>query len=215
MADGLDTSERGFVQDLLDWEAEYYRAFTWRQEDISHYEMFIAEFFLSRTRPDVVEPIYEMFLERYPDIEALEDADADELAEVIRPLGLQNRRATALVEIADAVDGALPETVDGLLELPRVGPYVANATLCFGQSEPRPIVDRNVKRVYGRVFGDDWPKTQTAQYEFARTLLPEADARLYNLALLDFPSVTCTAIDPDCGSCFASLRCEYYQEQKE
>jgi A/G-specific adenine glycosylase len=215
MENGTPKRRNRFVEEILDWEAEQYREFAWRRDDITHYEMFLAEFFLSRTRPDVVEPIYETFLEQYPDMEALEAAEVDELAEVIRPLGLQNRRAAALAEIADAVDGSLPDTVDGLLELPRVGPYVANATLCFGRGEPRPIVDRNVKRVYGRVFGDEWPETQSAQYEFAETLLPAGDARMYNLALLDFPSITCTASDPDCESCFANSYCEFYQRQQD
>lgn len=215
MNEGTPDEKRRFVQNLLDWEADHYREFAWRRDDITHYEMFIAEFFLSRTRPDVVEPIYETFLERYPDMAALGNADAGELAEIIRPLGLQNRRAAALVEIADAAEHSLPETVDGLLELPRVGPYVANATLCFGRGESRPIVDRNVKRVYGRVFGEDWPDDQTAQYEFAESLLPDENARLYNLALLDFPSITCTASDPDCEACFAKSYCEYYQNEQK
>lgn len=53
-------------------------------------------------------------------------------------------RADALKRIAAEHD-RLPETTAALTDLPRVGDYVANATLCFARDEPLPILDRNVE----------------------------------------------------------------------
>ncbi|MFT4923779.1 MAG: A/G-specific adenine glycosylase [Haloarculaceae archaeon] len=210
-----DTAAR-FQRGLLEWAEENTRSFHWREPARTRYEMLIAEFFLARTRAGVVADIYEDFLEEYPTLEALETAERDRLVDLIRPMGLQNRRGDALLELAETLDGEVPSDVDALLELPRVGPYVAHATLCFGDGAQLPIVDRNVDRVYRRVFADTWESLDDeGQWAFAAELLPEGKARRFNLALLDFASITCTARSPDCGSCFANGYCEYYAREME
>jgi len=117
-------------------------------------------------------------------------------------------RADALKQIA-AERNCLPETTTALTDLPRVGDYVANATLCFAKDEPLPILDRNIERIYDRVFRHQWPEARAEQREFARQLLPSEDARTYNLALLDFGASVCGP-DPNCSTCFATSYCEHY-----
>ncbi|GAD52053.1 A/G-specific adenine glycosylase [Halarchaeum acidiphilum MH1-52-1] len=117
-------------------------------------------------------------------------------------------RAASLKQIAAEYD-SLPRDPDELMELPGVGPYVANATVCFACGEALPVLDRNVKRIYGRVFGARWPDTPSDQEAFAHDLLPEDEARTYNLALLDFGAAVCTG-DPRCEICFAPEYCTYY-----
>lgn len=210
-----DTGER-FRSDLLEWTDSHTRSFPWRDTTRSRYEVLIAEFFLSRTRADVVADIYEEFLACYPSLDDLAEADRDVLVDLIRPMGMQNRRADALLELADTLEGEVPGNLDALLELPRVGPYVANATLCFADDEEYPIVDRNVERVYGRVFDERWNTLdESNRWEFADDLLPEGQVRRYNLGLLDFASITCTAQSPDCESCFASGYCAYFSGNGE
>ena len=55
--------------------------------------MLIAEILLSVTLAAKVEPVYHEFLNRYPDFESLAEADVHELADLLEPLGLQNRVA--------------------------------------------------------------------------------------------------------------------------
>jgi A/G-specific adenine glycosylase len=125
-------------------------------------------------------------------------------------------RAEALIEIAERHD-QLPSEVDALLKLPRVGPYVANATLCFGDNQRKAIVDRNVRRVYPRVFGERFPHSNRDQREFAKTMLPEGNskARKYNFALLDFGALICKKQEPLCEECFAREYCSYYQSDTD
>jgi A/G-specific adenine glycosylase len=184
-----------FRSALLDWSTEHLRDFPWREADRTLYEVFVAEFFLTETPAENVASVYPDFLRRYPSLDDLDTATQDELVELIRPLGFYNLRAEALTQIAAEYD-TLPETVDELVALPRVGTYVANATLCFARGLPRPIVNRNVDRVYGRVFGTRWPDTP----------------RRYNLTLLDFGAAVCTP-DPSCKICFATEHCEYYRDE--
>lgn len=198
-----------FRSDLLRWADENLREFPWREPDRSLYEVFVAEFFLTQTPANNVSAVYPQFLERFPSLEAIDEASEDELVDVIEPLGFYNMRSKALKRIA-AENETLPETTEELVELTRVGRYVANATLCFARGEPLPILDRNVVRVYSRVFSEDWTRSSTEQLRFAERLVPKNRARLYNLALLDFGAAIC-APKPSCGECFANEYCTYYQ----
>lgn len=200
-----------FRSALLDWSTEHLRDFPWREADRTLYEVFVAEFFLTQRPAENVASVYPEFLRRYPSLDDLDTATQDELVEFIRPLGFYNLRAEALTQIAAEYD-TLPETVDELVALPRVGTYVANATLCFARGLPRPIVNRNVDRVYGRVFGTRWPDTREEQIDFAADLIPEDTPRRYNLTLLDFGAAVCTP-DPSCEICFATEHCEYYRDE--
>ena len=209
------TRER-FRQEVLQWAEDNLREFPWREPDRTLYEVFVAEFFLTQTPAENVKTIYPGFLSKYPTIERLEEAGRDELEEAIEPLGFQRMRAEALTKIADRVD-TLPSDGEELLDLPRVGPYVANATLSFALERPRPIVDRNVVRIYDRVFRGEFPEKGSERREFATELLPDdgGTARTYNLALLDFGALVCTKRSPRCADCFANEYCSYYRSVTE
>ena len=201
--------EERFRSALLEWTEGNLRDFAWRDTDRSLYKVFAAEFFLTQTPAGNVADIYPKFLERFSDLQTIDRATKEEIVAVIKPLDFHNMRAGALKTIA-AERSELPETIDEFTELPRVGHYVANATLCFSCGEPLPILDRNVERVYSRVFATEWPEGESEQISFAEKLLPEDDPRTYNLALLDFSVAICRP-DPLCDRCFATDYCEYYQ----
>jgi len=204
-----------FVEELIEWGETNYREFPWREIDRSPYEVLIAEMLLRRTGAEAVKPVYREFIDRYPDLNALNSADRDEITDWLQPLGLHNERAKALRDISSQIIfSGIPDTEGELLELPHVGPYVANATLCFGYGERRPIVDANVARIYSRVFDIDIMDEQLHEddylWDFAGSLLPEDGFRGYNLALLDFGAAVCTSQSPSCESCFANGMCEHH-----
>ena len=205
----LSEAERRFRTNLLKWGQENRREYPWRESNRTLYEVFVAEFFLTQTPADNVAAVYPSFLERFPGLDTIAETSEDELVEVIEPLGFQNLRSAALKQIASIHDH-LPDEPASLMELPRVGQYVANATLCFARGDRLPILDRNVKRVYSRVFRDTWPETEADQLTFTRRLIPD-EAREYNLALLDFGALICQP-DPLCEECFANEYCVYFRE---
>ena len=171
--------------------------------------MFVAEFFLTQTPADNVAAVYPMFLEQYPMLADIAEASEDELTEAIEPLGFHNIRAEALKRIVLTHD-CLPSNPESLMKLPRVGQYVANATLCFARGDRLPVLDRNVERVYSRVFRNTWPETKADQMTFTQRLVPD-EARAYNLALLDFGALVCQD-EPLCEQCFANEYCVYFQD---
>lgn len=205
-----------FRDDLIEWGIENMREFPWRNADCSLYDIFIAEFFLTQTPAPRLERIYPDFLAKYPDLEAIDSVPENELANDIQPLGFQNRRASDLKQIADSYD-VLPSDADGLKQLPGVGQYVVNSTICFTLHKSLVIYDRNVLRVYKRVAGEVFPESRRDRIDFAEDLVPEegSTARTYNLTLLDFGALVCKASNPDCPSCFASTYCSYYGNENK
>lgn len=201
-----------FQEDLLTWAEANLREFPWRESDRSFYEVFVAEFFLTQTPADNVAETYPRFLRRFPNLDALREASSEEVADTIEPLGFHNMRTSALTKIAAEFE-EIPRDVESLQQLPRVGPYIANATVCFATNRRVPILDRNVRRVYERVFGDQFPSAVGDEADFATEMLPDdpIQARTYNLALLDFGALTCQKRTPLCETCPANSYCVYYQ----
>jgi A/G-specific adenine glycosylase len=200
--------------DLLAWGERNQREFAWRDTS-DPYEVLVAEILLQSTRADAAEPVFESFLDSFPDLAALGRASTDDIAELLEPLGLHNRRAAALVEIGTRCAGeGIPEEESALRELPRVGRYVASAVACFARGEPRPVVDTNVIRVYQRVLGVEHERQRDPRlWDLASEILPSDRAGEFNLALLDFAAAVCTARSPACEECPASEYCIYYDRQ--
>lgn len=201
-----------FRDDLLNWGAENLRSFPWRRTQ-NAYEILIAELLLKQTNAEKVVPVYNDFLAEYPDLSAVVESAEKELVEILEPLGLYNQRVDALQKIAENLDENVPNSEDELLKLPYVGPYAANAILCFAFGRRRPVVDVNVVRVYSRVFNiPDWGRKSSEMWEFAEIMLPDDNVQLYNLSLLDFGASICTQRSPNCEICFANNYCDYYLE---
>ncbi len=202
---------KNFRSELLSWACNNLRTFPWRETN-DPYEILIAEILLQKTAAEKVEPIFEEFLATYPSPKGLAEADRDELIDIIYSLGFQNQRSKALISIGQVLrDTAVPTDKEQLLELPYVGPYAANATLCFAFDEPRPIVDENVVRVYNRIFNTDFDYRDKSAWQFAEKVLPESQAQEFNLAILDFAAEVCAPKTPNCEVCFFTDQCSYFQ----
>lgn len=179
-----------FVEKVTAFYEEEGRTFPWRRTD-DPYRILVSEILLQQTNAEQVEEVYSEFFEKYPRPEALASAGREDIIDVIGVLGL-HYRADRLKQIAeDLVEqhgGQIPAELEELLELHGVGNYVANAVLCFGFDQPRPLVDVNVARVLSEVFDlelKDRPRQDKELWAFAEELVPEKKFKEYNWGLLD------------------------------
>jgi len=212
----LEPSEvEEFQEALLSWaEAGNLRDFPWR-EDANPFQVLVAEILLQQTLASKVIPVYNTLMNKYQSPDRLAAAEVDTLSEELEPLGFHNQRARALIENSKSIsERGLPETIGELKDLSYVGDYAANATLCFGLGESRPIVDTNVERVYGRIFDEEIDAQNSRSWEFAEEMLPDEEAAKFNLALLDFAAGTCTPSSPSCERCPVRAQCTYYKTQR-
>ncbi|XP_075406173.1 methyl-CpG-binding domain protein 4 isoform X2 [Tenrec ecaudatus] len=73
------------------------------QETLFHdpWKLLIATIFLNRTSGKMAIPVLWEFLEKYPSAEAARSADWKEVSELLKPLGLYDLRAKAIVKFSD------------------------------------------------------------------------------------------------------------------
>jgi len=213
------SAKESFSSFLLEWWEKNKRDFPWRRTS-DPYAVLIAELLLRKTTAKQVERVYIAFLARYPNSESLSRASEAEIEELLKPLGMEHRRAKLLVELGKALlkkhKGSVPDNMEDLLQLPGVGAYAANAVLCFAYGKNTVIVDTNAVRVFQRVFGfrskKQRPRDDPALWEFAKSIAPSDRVREFNFAIIDFAYSICTAKKPRCHLCPMKSFCDYVKK---
>src|SRR5262245_59524427 len=165
-----------------------------------------------------VEPFWRDWLARWPVPAALASAAPGDALRAWGTLGYP-RRALRLHEAAVAIvrdhGGELPADIDALRRLPGVGAYTAAAVASFAFRQRHAVLDPNVRRVLGRVFGaveHPRPGSPSApERHLAETLLPArgADAARWAIASMEFGALVCTARSPRCEECPIFAACAW------
>lgn len=99
------------------------------QEDLKHdtWAMMVACIMLNLTSIKQVRPVFVNFLQKYPNAACASLADELELAEMLRPLGLYNRRAKTLIKLSKAYINGW----NSINDLPGVGKYASDSFEIF------------------------------------------------------------------------------------
>ena len=192
-ADYLPADVESIRRALIEWYEADHREYPWRCTT-DPYPILVSEVMSQQTQLDRVVDAWHDFLEEWPTVDALAAADR---ADVVgfwsaHSLGYNNRAKylhEAANEIVTGHDGTFPETPAALEELMGVGPYTANAVASFAFNNGDAVVDTNVKRVLYRAF--DVPDDDAAFEAVADELLPEADSRVWNNAIMELGGVAC------------------------
>jgi A/G-specific adenine glycosylase len=198
-------SEAGHLRTELEtWGRANRRDFPWRSEE-EPFRILVAEVLLQRSRGKTVAKVYPELFRRWPTPGAMGRARVSTIEQVIRPLGL-TRRATSLRAMAAEVDrlGGVPRDLEGLLALPGVGPYAANATLAVAFGQRAPVVDGVTARVYRRYFGlrgDSPASTDRELWKLVQAVTPRTRVREWNWAVLDLAALVCLPKHPRCAAC--------------
>jgi len=172
------------------------------------YAIWISETMLQQTQVATVIPYYEKFLARFPTVGDLAAARLDEVLRLWAGLGYyaraRNLHAAARRIVAEH-DGRLPNTVEGLRELPGFGPYTAGAVASIAFDRRAAVVDGNVARVLARIFvirGDvKSAAVRLRLWRTAESLLPRRECGDFNQGLMELGATICTPLSPDCGRC--------------
>lgn len=198
-----------FIRDaLLDWYDRKGRSLPWRK-NADPYRILVSEFMLQQTRVETVVPYFERWMRRFPSLLDLADADLDSVLALWSGLGYYSRarrlHATARL-VRDRHDGAIPDTITALRELPGVGPYTAGAIASIAYDRAEPAVDGNVRRVLARLFDieDDSPARLDA---IARGLVAAKRPGAFNQALMELGGRVCAPRSPDCEACPVEAVC--------
>lgn len=169
---------------------------------------------LQQTRVDTVIPYYHRFLEKFPTVYDLAEADQQKVLKVWEGLGYYSRGRNlhqAAKMVVEKFDGELPSTYEEITSLKGIGPYTASAILSIAFQKKYAVVDGNVIRVLSRFYGieDDIRKSATKKtiQTFADELIPENHPGDFNQAVMELGATVCTPKNPECTVCPVSPEC--------
>lgn len=178
------------------------------------YRIWLSEIMLQQTRVDTVIPYYERFLDAFPAVEDLAEADQQHVLKLWEGLGYYSRARNmhkAAMEVINRFEGIFPDTYKELIKLKGVGPYTAAAISSIAFKEKRAVVDGNVIRVLSRYCGikDDIRRSAVKNkiQELADAIIPEVYPGDFNQAVMELGATVCITKNPDCPHCPLSVNC--------
>ena len=211
--------QKDFCRHLIGWYHSAHRTLPWR-ETRNPYFIWVSEAMLQQTQVQTVIPYYGRFIETFPILIRLADADIQDVLKIWEGLGYYSR-ARHLYEAARIVcrtyGGTIPDTWASFRKLPGVGDYIAAAVLSFAFRQPHAVVDGNVKRVLARIFEIDEPVNQLSAkpvyQSVAKRLLSLHEPDMFNQAVMELGALICTPKNPGCENCPMSSLCRSFQNR--
>ncbi len=208
---------RIFRKILLEWFQSNKREFPWRDMNVTSYELIISEVLLQKTKAESVAKYYDTFFQHFSSWESLCCASINELAEILKPLGLYNHRANRIYKIAQEYknnNGILPQDIESLEETNLSTVYISNAFKLFILNKKAPLLDVNMSRLLRRYFCNrefiDIRNDKMIQ-ELANVVVNVDACKELNWAILDYGALVCKSSKPLCNRCNLRFICDYYQ----
>ncbi len=195
-------------RDLLEHFDAHRRDLPWRKSR-EPYRVWVSEVMLQQTRVLVADPYYRRWMERFPSLDKLADADEEAVLKAWEGLGYYSRarnlhRSARIVK--ERWDGVLPNSARDLRELPGIGEYSAGAIASIAYGEPVPAVDGNARRVISRLFDLADPSAGELR-EHAAELLDRRRPGDWNQAVMELGATICLPQSPRCGECPVAEAC--------
>ena len=195
------------------WDANGRKDLPWQQQR-TPYRVWVSEVMLQQTRAASVIPYFERFMARFPDLQALAQADLDDVLHLWSGLGYY-ARARNLHRAAGVVlrehDGALPRDPAVLATLPGIGRSTAGAIAAQAHGLRAAILDANAKRLLARHFRVAGPPSNSATaaklWELAEALTPPKRVADYTQAVMDVGASVCQSRQPQCAACPVRTSC--------
>ncbi len=201
-----------FSPSITDWYRLNKRNLPWRATK-DPYKIWLSEIILQQTRVDQGLAYYLKFIEHYPTVSDLANADEQAVLNDWQGLGYYSRARnlhSAAKHICSAFKGEFPNSFKEIIQLKGVGTYTASAIASFAFDEVKAVVDGNVYRVLSRVFDISTPiDTTQGQKEFqalADQLIDQSNPAEHNQAIMEFGALMCTP-KPDCERCPLQVKC--------
>lgn len=142
---------------------------------------------------------------RFPTLNSLADADAEEVGEYIRSCGLYKTKARDTVAMCrmlrDVYGGVIPDTVEELVKLPGVGRKTANLVCGDVYGKPAVVADTHCIRITGRLGLTDGTKDPYKVEMQLKKVLPPEESNDFCHRLVLFGRDVCSARSPKCEAC--------------
>ncbi len=193
-------------------------------ESLTVLECWIAEVMLQQTQLQVVLPYWQRWMDFFPALEALAEAEEQTVLLCWQGLGYYSRArrlhdsARQLLKRIGSNASHDPQCwsrdLEAWLELPGIGRSTAGGILSSSFNSPVAILDGNVRRVLARLQAHSLPpmRAQSLFWRWSQALIDAAPSRARDLnqALMDLGATVCTPRSPQCCSCPWQDHCAAY-----
>ncbi len=202
-----------YEKEILGWFKANQRELPWRKSNA--WGVLVSEIMLQQTPVNRVLPIYNEWMKRWPDPNALAAATSAEVITAWGRLGYP-RRALRLHNCAKVIseqyNNHLPETEQELRALPGIGEYTAAAIVAFAFKERSLVLDVNIRRLFARAIdGIEVPKPSVtkAERKSRSELIPLKSPHIWAAATMELGALVCTAQSPKCLICPIAEACKW------
>ena len=211
-----------FCDRLLKWYDAARRDLPWRAPPGSPrgvrpdpYWVLVSEAMLQQTQVATVIAYFRRWVEQFPTVQSLAEADEQAVLRAWQGLGYYSRarnlRRAAQI-IVERHGGRVPADVETLLTLPGVGRYTAGAVASLAYDTAASILDGNVVRVLCRIDRIETdPRTPAVQKRLwarAEQILPPGRPGDFNSAMMELGATVCIPRSPQCLICPVAEACE-------
>jgi A/G-specific adenine glycosylase len=199
---------------LLAWYDQHARRLPWCGA-VDPYVVLVSEVMLQQTQVETVIPYFARWMQRFPTLASLAEAQQQEVLAAWEGLGYYSRARNlqrAAQMVLQEFNGKIPADLPSLRRLPGVGRYTAGAIASIAFGQPVATLDGNIRRVLSRVFdvGEDArsPAGERRLWSLAAEQLPADRPGDYNQALMDLGALICTPQNPACPDCPLAFACQ-------
>uniref|UniRef100_UPI00358F05B2 endonuclease III-like protein 1 n=1 Tax=Myxine glutinosa TaxID=7769 RepID=UPI00358F05B2 len=180
---------------------------------VKRYQVLISLMLSSQTKDEVTAAAMRRLRESCLTVEAILGIDNVTLEKLIYPVGFWRNKARhiklATAMIQDEYNGDIPDSVEGLIKLPGVGPKMAHLVMKIAWGKVTGIaVDTHVHRICNRLH---WLPKESRNPEATRLMLEAWVPRELwcdvNWLLVGFGQQTCLPVAPCCAHCLNQNIC--------
>lgn len=175
------------------------------------YELLVATILSAQCTDRRVNMVTPALFAKYPDAEAMSNANPDELQEMIRSTGFFRNKTKSLLGMSRAITeghaGQVPSTMAELVQLPGVGRKTANVVLgnAFGVEEGV-VVDTHVSRLSQRLALSRAGDPARIEQDLM-ALFPREQWTMLAHLLISHGREICEARRPLCEKCVVNELC--------
>ncbi|MDA3816511.1 MAG: A/G-specific adenine glycosylase [Prolixibacteraceae bacterium] len=208
-----------FSHKISEWYLNNKRDLPWRASP-TPYKIWLSEVILQQTRISQGLSYYHSFIDKYPSVNDLANAEEEEVLKLWQGLGYYSRARNMLEgakQIIQTHNGKIPDNYHELLRIKGIGEYTAAAIASIAYNQTVAAVDGNVSRVMARYFGiseaiNTTPGKKSIKKK-ADIVISSKDPGTHNQAVMELGALVCKAQNPDCLHCPLSSECFAFNKQ--
>lgn len=177
------------------------------------FELLVATILSAQCTDKRVNMVTPSLFARYPNAEAMAQADPAELEQMIHSTGFYREKTKSLIamsqDLVSRFGGEVPDTMEGLTSLRGVARKTANVVLgtAFGKNEGV-VVDTHVKRIAQRLGWTDQKDPDKIERDLM-ALFPRELWTVVGHTLILHGRDLCDARKPRCPECPVAAMCPY------